>query len=45
MKISRMESQSALIVTSMAIWPRNVETRRKRKKPGSVSSATKRDTL
>ena len=29
----------------MATWPRNVGTKRKRKKPGSVSSATKRDTL
>ena len=42
--ISRMESQSTLTATSMAIWSRNIG-RRKRKKPGSVSNANKRDTL
>ena len=42
--ISRMESQNALTVTSIAIQPRNVG-RRKRKKQENVSSATKKDTL
>jgi len=36
-------SLSASITTSMAIWPKNAG-RRKRKKQGSVSNATKRDT-
>jgi len=44
MTISRMESQSSLTATSMAIWLRNVG-RRKRKKQENVSNATKKDTL
>jgi len=40
---SRAGSLSALIATSMAIWPKNAG-RRKRKKPGSISNVTKRDT-
>ena len=40
-----MESLSASTTTSMAIWPKNVGIRRKRKKPRSVSSATKKNTL
>jgi len=42
---SKMGSQSASIATSIGIWQKNAGTRRKRKKPGSVSNATKRDTL
>jgi len=41
----RTESLNASIATSTGIWLKNVRTRRKRKKPGSVSNATKRDTL
>jgi len=40
---SRMRSLSASITTSMAIWPKNTE-KRKRKKPECVSNTTKRDT-
>jgi len=40
-----MGNQSVSIAISMATWPRNVGTRRKRKKPRSVSNVTKRDTL
>jgi len=42
--ISRIESQSALTATSMTTWSKNVGIRRKRKKPGSVSSVTKKGT-
>jgi len=42
--ISRMESQSVLIATSMAIWPRNVG-RKEREKQGNVSNATEKGTL
>jgi len=45
MTISRMGSQSASTVTSIATWLKNVGTRRKRKKPGNILSATKKDTL
>ena len=41
----RMKSLNASIATSTSIWLKNVRTRRKRKKPESVSNATKRDTL
>ena len=41
----RMESLNASIATSTGIWLKNVRTRRKRKKPESISNATKRDTL
>jgi len=43
MTISRMGSLSASIATSTAIWPKNAG-RRKKKKQGSVSNVTKRDT-
>jgi len=39
---SKMRSLSALIATSMVIWPKNAG-RRKRKKQGSVSNVTKRN--
>ena len=41
---SKMESQSALTVTSMDIWQRNAEQKRKNKKPGSISNVTRKDT-
>ena len=44
MTTSRIESLSASIATSMGIQQKNTGTR-KRKKPGSVSNVTKRDTL
>jgi len=40
-----MGSQGALTATSTAIWPKNVGTKRKRKKPEDISSVTKKDTL
>jgi len=40
-----MGSQSASTATSIAIWLKNVGTKRKRKKPEDVSSMTKKDTL
>jgi len=43
MTTSRIESLSALTITSMAIWPKNAR-RRKKKKLRSVSNATKKDT-
>ena len=45
MIISKMGSQSASTATSTAIWPKNVGTKRKKKKPEGVSSVTKKDTL
>jgi len=42
---SKTESQSALTATSMDIWQRNAKQRRKNEKPGSVSNATRKDTL
>ena len=43
MTTSKTENQSVSAATSMAIWPKNVR-RRKRKKPGSVSNVIKRNT-
>jgi len=43
MTISKMGSLSTSTATSMATWPKNLGTRRKRKKPESVSSAIKKD--
>jgi len=40
---SKMGNQSVSIATSMSIWLKNVGIRRKRRKLGSVSSATKKD--
>jgi len=42
--ISRIGSLSTSTTTSIGIWPKNAG-RRKRKKLGSVSNVTKRDTL
>jgi len=41
MTISKTGSQSALIATNMGIWPKNAG-RRKRRKLGNVSNATKK---
>jgi len=42
---SKIESQSVSIATNMGIWLKNVGIERKRRKLGSISSATKKDTL
>jgi len=41
MTISKIGSQSALIVTNIGIWPKNTG-RRKRRKLGNVSNTTKK---
>jgi len=41
---SKTGNQSVLIATSTNIWLKNVGTRRKKRKLGSVSSVTKKDT-
>ena len=43
--ISRMESQSTLIVINMDIWQRNADTKRRNKKYKLVSNVTRRGTL
>ena len=41
----KMGSQSASTATSTDTWQRNAKQRRKNKKLGNVSSATRKDTL
>ena len=43
MTISRMENQSVSITTSMNIWQKNANQRRKKEKQGDVSSVTKKN--
>jgi len=43
--ISRTESLSASIATSMAIWQKNTDLRRKNKKCELVSNVTRRNAL
>ena len=44
-RTSRMRSPSVLIVTSMVIWQRNTDQRRRNKKHKLVLNATRRGTL
>jgi len=39
---SKMESQNALTATSMDIWQRNADQRRKNEKQGDVSNVTRK---
>ena len=41
---SKMENQSVLTATSMAIWQRSAEQRRKNKRQELISNVTKRST-
>jgi len=43
MRISRIRSLSASIATSMGIWQRNANQRRRNKKPGHASNVTRKD--
>jgi len=43
--ISKTESLSVSTATSMDIWPRNAERRRKNKRPEYVLNATKKSIL
>ena len=45
MRISRMESLSALIVTSIGIQQRNADQRRRNEKPGHALNMTRKDIL
>ena len=44
-RISRTESLSTSIATSMGIWQRNANQRRRNEKPGHVSNVTRKNTL
>ena len=41
---SKMENQSVLTATSMAIWQKSAEQKRENEKHKSASNATRRDT-
>jgi len=43
MRISRMGSLSASIATSIGIWQRNADQRRRNKKPGDALNVTRKD--
>ena len=45
MKTSKTGSPSASITTSMVIWQRNADQKRRNEKHEHVSNATRRDTL
>ena len=45
MRISRIESLSASIATSMSIWQRNADQRRRNEKPGHALNITRKNIL